>query len=176
MEQQPTAAPVWISELLSASFLQQEETPSAVALKDGRILQRIRLYGIAVSTDELVVDDGTGSILVRTFDKTWLAKIGDPVLVIGRPRVYNQLPYLLGEIVKKTDSKWLELRKKQQPSSKEQQTGLALATVRALDTGDGADYNEVVERLGSRGEEFIVHLLAIGALFETRPGKLKVLE
>ncbi|MEM3154674.1 MAG: hypothetical protein QW165_03875 [Candidatus Woesearchaeota archaeon] len=170
MEQKPAVA-VWIAELLNGSFQQSDNLPTQVILQDGTALERLRIYGIVVSTNELVVDDGTGSILVRSFDTPTAASIGDPILVIGRPRVYNNQQYLLGEIIKKIDPAWLELRKR---TSKPVQHDI-LSIVRSLDTGDGADYNAVLARIGNN-EEKIVHLLAIGELFETRPGKLKVLE
>ncbi len=172
MEQQPTAVPVWISELLSGRFTQQEDAPSTVVLPDGQTVQRIRLYGVIVSKDELVIDDGTGSILIRSFDTPLNASVGDAVLVIGRPRVYNEQPYLLGEIVKTIHPLWLQLRKQQTPAKAKN----PLDIVRTLDTGDGADYDEVIKRIGTNGEDAILHLLSSGELFETKPGKLKVLE
>ena len=164
-----TAIPVWISELLSGRFDQQEDSPSAVILPDGRTLQRARLYGIVVSMPELVIDDGTGSILVRTFESQSKSQVGDPVLVIGRPRVYNGQPYLLGEIIKTINPAWLQLRK--QPKTQN-----PLEIVRNLDSGEGADYDEVIKRIGTKGEETVLHLLSTGELFETKPGKLKLLE
>jgi len=172
-----TAVHVWISELLSSSFIQQEDAPAVAVLPNGTAYNRVRIYGVVVSTDELVVDDGSGSIVVKTFDAPSTLTIGDPVLIIGRPRQYSNQYYLLGEIVKPIDSKWLELRNKQHPQ--QQQTNgksQALALIRKLDTGDGTDYNEVVTKLGAKGEEIIVHLLSVGELFETRPGRLKILE
>ncbi len=171
MEQKP-ALPVWIAELLSGSFTQREDTPAHVVLPNGKSVERLRIYGIVVSTNDLVVDDGTGSILIRNFDTPATAKIGETVLVIGRPRVYNGQQYILGEIVKKIDPKWLEVRKKAEQPAQQQDV---LSIVRALDSGEGADYNAVLAKIGNN-EEKIVHLLAVGELFETRPGKLKVLE
>ena len=174
MEQRQPAEHIWISELLSGSFIQQEDAPGALEI-NSKTIYRARLNGTVVSTDELVVDDGTGSILVRTFDKSFNVKLGDPVLVIGIPRVYESQPYLLGEIVKKIDAKWLEVRAKQH-SRRTDQSSDAVSIVRSLDKGNGADYDEVTAKLGKKGEELIVHLLATGELFETRPGKIKVLE
>lgn len=167
--EQHTAKPTWISEILNANFIQQEDGPSTIELQDGTIAHKIRIYGIIVSTDEIVVDDGTGSILVRTFETNQKTTLGDPVIVIGKPRTYNNQPYILGEIVKKIDPKWMELRKKQKKQN-------PLEIVKELDKGEGADYNEVITKIGNNGEEIIVSLLAKGDLFETRPGKLKVLE
>ncbi len=174
MEQRQPATHIWITELTSGNFIQQDDAPSAVVLQ-GKTIQRARLYGTVVSTNELVIDDGTGSVPIRTFDKTFDAQIGDTVLVIGMPRVYEQQLYILGEIVKKVDSKWLELRERQHPKRIDQRAQV-IEAVKNLDTGNGADYNEVTSKLGRNAEELIVHLLAIGELFETRPGKLKVLE
>lgn len=166
--------PIWITELLSGSFEQQPDMPAQVILADGTALERLRIHGIVVSTNDLVIDDGTGSILVRSFETTTPVSIGDPVLVIGKPRVYNGQQYVLGEIVKKIDPKWIELRKKTTLAPITQQQDV-LSIVRQLDSGDGADYNAVLAQIGNN-EEKIVHLLAVGELFETRPGKLKVLE
>ncbi len=172
MEQKPTAIPVWISELLSGSFTQQEDSPSAIILQDGRTVQRVRLYGIIVSTNEIVIDDGTGSMLVRTFETPINTQVGAPALVIGRPRTYDGQPYILGEIIKTIHPGWLQLRKQQKPAKTEN----PLDIVRTLDTGEGAEYDEVIKRIGTKGEETIVHLLSTGELFETKPGKLKILE
>jgi hypothetical protein len=171
--EQATAQPVWINELLSGSYNQNENAPSTVTLSNGTIIEKARIYGIAVATEELVVDDGTGSILVRTFDAQNKVTIGDAVLVIGRLRINNQQPYFLGEIVKKINPLWLKVRKQQIPQPGKE---TVINIIRMLDTGNGADYNEAITKLGSNGEELIVHLLATGELFETRPGKLKILE
>ncbi len=171
MEQQ-TATHVWVSELLSGSFVQKEDEPSSVLIKN-RTIYKARLYGTVVSTEELVIDDGTGSIIVRTFDTIHKVEIGDTVIVIGRPRLHNQEAYILGEIVKKIDKKWFELREKQHPKPITDQHDLALETVRFLDKGGGADYNELITKFG---EELITHLITTGELYETRPGKLKILE
>lgn len=175
MEQQP-AIHTWITELLSASHIQKEDEPGAILLQNGTTIRQARIYGTTVSTNELIVDDGTGSILVRTFADKFQVNIGDTILVIGKPRVYNQECYILGEVVKKIDKKWLEVREKQHPRPQPTKQEDAVSIVKQLDSGEGADYNQVIAKLGKNGEELIVHLLAVGELFETRPGKLKVLE
>jgi hypothetical protein len=86
--------------------------------------------------------------------------------------MYNGQPYLLGEIIKTVHPGWLQLRKKQAPAK----TQNPVEVVRALDKGEGADYDEVLKQIGKGGEDIIVHLLSTGEIFETRPGKLKLLE
>lgn len=176
MEGRDTASHAWISELSQGKVVQNTEGPSALMV-NGKSLGRVRIYGITVATDDLVVDDGTGSILVRSFERQWKVSVGEPVLVIGRPRLYEGSLYLLGEIVKKIEPSWLEVRRKiiALPSN-ESPSSRVLEIVRKRDTGEGADYEEVIGELGDKGEELIVHLLATGELFETKPGKLKVLE
>ena len=177
MEQREPAVHAWISELHSGSVVQNEDTPSSVVLPSGITAYRVRLYGIAVSQDELVIDDGTGSVNVRAFDQRFTFNIGEPILVIGKPRLYNEQLYILGEIVKRVDTGWLHLREKQHPKPTMQNPKEnAIEIVRSLDAGDGADYTSVISKLGGKGEELIVHLLAVGELFETKPGKLKILE
>jgi len=174
-----TAVQVWIGELLSASMRQADDGPSELQI-DGLHVQRVRLYGLVVSSDVLVVDDGTGSVVVRSFDNQFKIPLGSPVLVIGRPREFQGGRYVLGEIVKPIDMKWLEIAKRRRPMAEqktaESPNARAVALVRKYDSGEGADYNQIVSELGSSGEEVIVHLLAVGELFETRPGRLKVLE
>lgn len=164
-----TAIPTLVTDLLSGTPVTQDNGPTVIELPDGTIAHKIRLYGIAVSS-ELVIDDGTGSILVRGDHKV---SVGDPILVIGRPRTYNNQVYILGEIIKKIDPAWIQVQKQQKrPNTKQ----TAINTIRELDSGEGADYTQVITKIGDKGEELITHLLATGELFETRPGKLKILE
>src|SRR3989344_9519358 len=59
------------------------------------------------------VDDGTGQIMLRFFEenkKTNQLQVGDVVLIIGRPRLYNEEKYISPEIVSKVDPQWLKIR------------------------------------------------------------------
>ncbi|MBS3147846.1 hypothetical protein J4219_03095 [Candidatus Woesearchaeota archaeon] len=170
---------VYVGELVSGRFVESDSSAGTVMLASGDSISKIRIYGLVVS-DDLVVDDGTGSVLVRSFDKSFAVQIGSPVLVIGRPRVYNGDWYVVAEVVKIIDSKWMEWARKSNPpkiqAAASTSTTGPLDVVRALDAGDGADYNEVVTKLGAGGEETIIHMLAMGEVFEIRPGRLKILE
>lgn len=74
-------------------------------------LSRIRLAGLIVETgQQITLDDGTGSIPIRSFD-TPLPQlvVGNPVLVIGRPRMFDGSLYLLVETCKVLPSpNWLK--------------------------------------------------------------------
>lgn len=174
MEGKDTAVRVWIAELLQGKIKQIPEGPSYLIF-NGNELKRVCFCGIVVSSD-LFIDDGTGSVLVRVFEKKLRIDVGDCVLVVGRPRIYDNEIYILGEILKKIDSAWLAFWKKKYPFKAADLSIRVLDIVRKKDKGEGADYDSVIGELGDKGEELIVHLLATGELFETRPGKLKVLD
>lgn len=182
-----TAKRVWVADLHAGRYARQDDVLNFVELGDGQQVFRACLMGLVVGIDDCVwVDDGTGSVAVRTFDGSFDADIGSCVLVIGRPREFSGQKYLMGEVLKKSDQRWFDVWKKTVPRVvavggrdivDESSKGADIVSiVRSLDQGDGADYDAVVSRLGSGGEDKIVHLLAIGELFETKPGKLKVLE
>lgn len=183
-----TAIKVWIGDVHSGTFVKRDDAPATVVLPDGKEVSRAHLIGIVVGADDgVIVDDGTGSILVRSFDKPFDVMIGDCVVAIGLIRDYLGEKYMAGEIIKKTASQWFDVRKKELPRVERvlvdeikiegaDESTKALDVIRTLDKGEGADYETVVAQLGEKGEDLVAHLLAKGDLFETRPGKLKVLE
>ena len=62
----------------------------------------------------LTIDDGTGQIRVKLFDKLEMVSdinIGDTVLVIGWLRFFNNEIYILPEIIKKMDVRWTMVRR-----------------------------------------------------------------
>lgn len=63
-----------------------------------------------------LVDDGTGQAVLRFFEPLPMAEqadVGRVVLVVAKPRRYNQETYLSPEIIKKVASSWLQVRKKE---------------------------------------------------------------
>lgn len=112
-----TAKKCTIHDLLTGAYVVKEgTTPNYVRTKRGEV-SRANLIGVVVEKGEksLVLDDGTGRMLVRNFGKPGLfqkIEVGAPLLVIGRPRAYQQERYVVAEIVKVLQSRrWLELRK-----------------------------------------------------------------
>jgi len=63
----------------------------------------------------LTIDDGTGQIEVRSFDDLQVVpSIGETVLIVGKPRKYNEKMFLNSELVKIIDNPgWINHRKKQ---------------------------------------------------------------
>jgi RPA family protein len=48
--------------------------------------------------------------------------------------------------------------------------------IKELDTGNGADFDEVIKQTSAESEKIILSLMKNGDVFEVSPGKLKVLE
>ena len=174
------AVKAWIADLHESEY--KRDNGNVVEFKDDTRAGRVNLIGLVVGIDDSVwIDDSTGTIAVRSFDAADVS-IGDCVVVIGRPREFESQKYVLGEIIKRVDKKWFDVRKKlvkrvvplQKVETPSDNNVDVINIVRELDVGEGADYEEVVSRIG--GEDKIVHLLAVGELFETKPGRLKVLE
>ena len=65
------------------------------------------------SVNSILIDDGTGKIVLRIFEENKAAfelEIGDVVQVIGKVRIFNQEKYIFPEVIKKTNSLWLKVR------------------------------------------------------------------
>ena len=133
----------------------------------------------------MTIDDGTGSIVVQWFDDSYDVSVGETVLVIGRIREFDY-KYIFPEVVKKiTDSAWVDVRKKEllatpvsitkEKPAEADPDEKALKIIHECDRGDGADMDEVIQKLGSNGEELIKRLLMAGEAFESKPGKIRLL-
>lgn len=203
-----------ISDLLNWKYFKEEGWASNyVLLEDGRKVSRVNVIGIVVAKNfdqnanysEILIDDGSAKIGLRSFEKNDVlenAKIGDIVLVIGRPREFGNEKYVLAEILKILGGKnWLELRKIEL-EIEARDSGKTVAVkdeeeliedfieeapvdsyrhildiIKKLDKGDGADYDEIVASSKNKScDKIITLLLKQGDVFEIRAGKLKVLE
>ena len=76
-------------------------------------------------------------------------------------------------------SKSIEPQVQETPAPKNNPFDIIIATITKLDTGDGADIDEVISSSGideSQAENIINNLLMDGEAFEIRPGRLKLLD
>ncbi len=117
------ACKVRISDLTNGKYVKEEGwTPNYIITKQGEHISRINLIGIAISKNEneqnyqsLTIDDGSGNISLRSFEKNETInniEVGDVIIVIGRPREYGSEKYIVPEIIKKIDNKkWIDVRK-----------------------------------------------------------------
>lgn len=198
--QRQIAYKVRIRDILSGRYVKQEGwEPNYVLAEDGRKLSRVNIIATVISADgnSAAVDDGSGSINLRAFEAEGplsRISIGSIVLIIGRPREYSNELYLLPEIIKDIqDKKWVKVRQLEledkpkapvQPevierpvSAQQSQIEKVYALVKELDQGDGADSEQVIAKSGiERAERVISNLLMEGEIFESSPGKLKVLD
>ena len=210
IKQRQIAHKVRISEILKGEYVKEDGwIPNYLILSGGNV-SRINIMGIIIAkidnngNVEVLIDDKTGKISVRTFDNSNIFEnivIGDVVLIIGRPREYNNEKYIVPEIIKKIKKSWFELRlveldilnKKQikrfggmVEEKKVNEEGIikevikrkinsddVLNLIKRWDNGNGADYVQLVEKVG--GEKIIRRLLMDGEIFEVTPGKLKAL-
>ena len=158
---------------------------------------RINLIAVLLNKNNtaLTLDDGSGKIECRIFNETKNDeyKPGDTVLIIARPREYNNNKYLVPEIIKKTNKKWLLYRKKELEtidygSIKEQQSIeikeettnnnslTILEKLKELDKGEGVPIENLLEKLNvPEADKHINLLLNEGEIFEIKPGILKLL-
>jgi RPA family protein len=129
---------VRIKELINGKYVKEEGwQPNYIITQDNKQISRINLIGTVVSTPDdeeinyqsITLDDGTGRISARVFEQNNFfnnINMGDVVLIIARPREYNNQIYLLPEILKKIkDNGWIKVRElelKQQPKIEDTKT------------------------------------------------------
>ena len=194
-----TAYKCAVKHLLKGRYIQKQGwEPSYVETIIGQI-SRANVTGVIVGQDGpgLILDDGTGQITLRSFEERnplLNVGIGSKVLVVGRPRLYNDLIYLNVELAKQIDEKWLLLRKMEleqlkptmeintekmvtppiesTPSPGER----ILAAIQQLDRGEGVDIDEILQTVkDDKAENTLQMLLQEGEIFEIKPGRVKLL-
>ena len=203
-----TAYKLRIGDLLKANqIFEQTENLNPklqfVELGDKKIL-RVNIISNVVDKYEsegekrfatITLDDGSGQIRARLFgEETEKFKEliqGDTVLIIGMLRSYNQELYILPEILRKADPKYLLVRKleieKQTPkplSSEQKQEVKALRDevidkIKAAEKNEGIDKEEIILSLKDSNPEIITQeinkLLEEGIIYEPKPGRVRYL-
>jgi len=192
-----------VSDILNCSFSKDELSAGYIKL-NGLNVSRVNVIANIVyksgddqNYNSALIDDGTGKILLRTFENTNLfakADVGDIVLVIGKIREYNNERYILPEIVRKLEKfEWMNLRKielkdnvieqaKEPVNEAVEESAKNIGEeiyllIKKLDDGDGASIEDVIKESNNPdAEKIISRLLENGDVFEIKPGKLKVLE
>ena len=201
MQQKNTAVKIWIADINNNPLIQGDKTNPQGIIIDNQTITRINIIGAIINKtyegknkeiQTIEIEDNTGKICARTFEPTkhTKAEIGDCTLIIGKPRTYNNQKYIATEIIKKiTDFNWIELRKKQLPALKnepqtetkqepqEQETEKILLLIKQKDTGQGADYDEIIKEINkTNAEQILQTMIQTGEIFHTSPTKIKVLE
>lgn len=199
-----TAVKLQIKDLLEGRYVVKEGwTPNFVETIYGKV-SRVNIFGVIIqelNNYAFKFDDGTSQIELRTFEPKKISfKVGDVVMVIGRPREYGGGLYINYEIIKKINPKWVEFRKqelellkpkqkiviKQTPKIEEGEEVIVKANnifekimniIRENDSGDGTPIDFIIEKTNNiEAEKIINNLLSEGEIFEIKPGRVKVLE
>ncbi|MBR9705908.1 hypothetical protein GOV14_02630 [Candidatus Pacearchaeota archaeon] len=203
-----TAYKVKIGELLRANQIFEESESLNKKLKfvelGNKNLLRINIIANVIDKYEsqgetrfasVTIDDGSGQIRVRVFsdqmDKLENINQGDTVLIIGMIRSYNQELYILPEIVKKQDPKYLLVRKLEiQKSTPKQKTpqqkkeikawrDSVVDLIKAAEEREGIDKDEIILTLKNANPSVISQeiqkLLEEGIIYEPKPGRVRYL-
>ena len=143
----------------------------------------------------ITLDDGSGQIRARVFseDLNKLENInqGDSVVVIGLLKSYNQEIYILPEIVKKVEPKYLLVRKleleKSMPkhSTPEDRKKIKVLRdevvdlIKQAEEKEGIEKEDIIMRLKENNPQVISQeiqkLLEEGIIYEPRPGRVRYL-
>ncbi|MBD3164022.1 hypothetical protein GF323_02390 [Candidatus Woesearchaeota archaeon] len=199
-----TAVKVPINALVKGEYIRDEEefSPNYIEINNRKV-SRINVIGIIVSVgvengSSFLIDDGSAKIIVRGFENSPIpgdVKIGDIVNIIGRPREFNSERYIVPEIIKKTDQKWMQVRKLElrnfslaekedipvenieSPEGVIADQEKIIQYISKTDEGKGVEIEKVIQETAIRGcEEKIEGMLKEGDLFENLPGRVKVLD
>jgi RPA family protein len=199
-----TAYKFRIGDVLIAKPVFEEERFSFAELGSKRIV-RINLVGNIVEKYEsegdkqyafLTLDDGSGQIKLKAFgegsEKLKNVSQGDTVIVIGVLRHWNNEIYILPEIIRITDPKYLFVRKLEiekerkksssDPLGKEEIIAVKdriLGEIKNAEENGGIEMDKLIMDLRDISSEIInqeVHkFLEEGIVFEPRPGKVRYL-
>ncbi len=139
----------------------------------------------------ITVDDASGQIRLKQFgeDIAMLKDItqGDTLQIIGNVREYNSELYIMPEIVKKVDPKWLLVRKLEIQNQRKEiplQEGnrpvvdLIKERIKEAEADGGVDVDNLIMEIEASPDlinQEIKKLLEDGLIYEPRPGRLRYL-
>jgi RPA family protein len=201
-QKRQTAVKVRISDILSAPYIREEGwKPNYLQVSNGKKVSRINIIGtvITIPTQDVkqksfVFDDGSGTIVVRSFDDTIVyddIDVGDVIMLIGRPREFGTERYILPEVIKKIKNfSWIKVRKMElekelpvQEAIKEEVVTTNNVTqdvclfIKEKDGGDGVLIEDLASSFKNQDiDKILEKLIMQGEVFEVGNGKVKVLE
>lgn len=138
----------------------------------------------------LTVDDASGQIKLKTFgeDISLLKDIsqGDTLQIIGLLRDYNNELYILPEIAKSVDPRWLLVRKLEIQNSRKDLPlpsdaslkDILLEKIKDAEKDDGIDIDKLIMDVDSSPESInseVKKLIEDGMIYEPRPGRIRYL-
>ncbi len=140
----------------------------------------------------LTIDDASGQLKLKAFgdDIEPLKEIvqGDTLQIIGNMREWNGELYMIPEVVKKVDTRWLLVRKleiqnarKDLPAGETGDSGLKngiMEKIKGAESEGGIDIDSIIMDTEASPDvinEEIKKLLEEGLIYEPRPGRLRYL-
>ncbi len=114
------ATKVSVLDLEEGEYIEEkEQNPNYLLIRENQKIFRINIIATLVhkemkgSISSMLVDDGTGKIVMRLFEENKAAlnlEVGDIIEIVGKIRVYNSEKYIFPEIIKKVSPLWLKVR------------------------------------------------------------------
>lgn len=124
------AEKVSIKELEEGKHIEEkEQNPNYILINEDKKIFRINVMATLVhkelrgSVTSILIDDGTGKIIMRMFEENKTAmnlEVGDVIQIIGKIRIFNQEKYIFPEIIKKISHAWLKVRSLELQKDKKQ--------------------------------------------------------
>ena len=143
-QKRQTATVVHLKDINDGSYIKQEGwEPNYVKTTFGQNVFRVNIVGVIVEPPlqiegltqfSCTIDDGTAKMELRAFEEIKIdgnLDIGTPVIVIGKPREYNNVYYILPEIIRPIEKGWVDYRKKELELLDAQRDDLRKHTIRA---------------------------------------------
>jgi RPA family protein len=188
-----------IGDILKGRPINEEERFLFLEIGDKRV---VRINILANCVDKfiqdgekkyatLTIDDASGQIRLKTFgDDIGILKDvtqGDTLQIIGNVREWNGELYIIPEVIKKVDPRWLLVRKLEIQNSRSDislNTGdsslknIVIGKIKEAEKDGGIDTDQIIMDTESSKESVDVEikkLLEEGLIYEPRPGKLRYL-
>ena len=120
-QKRQVAYKVWISDILNSNFMKDETSAGYIKINEV-VVSRVNLIATVVykadqeqNLSSVMIDDGTGKILLKSFENFAAfskVDVGDMILLVGRIREFSNEKYIMPEILKKlNDIGWMIVRK-----------------------------------------------------------------
>ena len=197
---------IWISNILNDKFVKQEGWDPNFIEVNGYKVARVNIIANVIGKyqadnySSIVLDDGSSAIRVKAWGddikKLESVNIGDIILIIARPKEFNNERYLIPEVVKKIkDPNWELLRKIEllkefgkleiNEIKHEEENPIILGEKQKIlniiekhDKGEGVKIEDIVY-ISSMNEDDVLktikELLQWGEVYENKPNHVKVI-
>jgi hypothetical protein len=190
-----------ISDILNGKKVAEEGRFICLELREKRVV-RVNLLANCIEKyisegekkfGSLTIDDASGQIRIKVFgeDISMFSEItqGDTLQIIGNVREWNDELYILPEVLKKVDPRWLLVRKLEIQNLRKDLSpevaggelefrGKVLSKIKDAEVDGGIDIDTIIMNIEASPDSInkeIKGLLEEGLIYEPRPGRLRYL-